>query len=373
MRRATVALSSVLLLVLVPATHARAAVRIRAGADIQAKIDAHPAGTTFRLDAGKWHLTSTLEPKSGDRILGAGMGRTILYGVGRTFDGIAGKTSTKDVEIAYLTVRGFQQGVRTGSGWVLHNMQMTADQIGVRMNGVGPVVRGSYIHHNVQFGVLGTTSKGRFLSNEVSYNRTDRTLDSGYSGATKWVHSTGLLVRGNYVHNNYGKGLWLDIEDHGCKLVNNVVRKNLEEGIRVEIGFGNVVVGNRVRRNGGGGINVLNSSDTVVRGNTISGPASALYVLRFAGNGRKSDTGVEYTNTNNRAESNTIRLSSGQSVGVIRTAGTTSGNSFDWNSYRVSALTDRYFKWWDGTAQWTVAWSDWQGFGQDLNGSIVRV
>ncbi|MBI3647353.1 MAG: right-handed parallel beta-helix repeat-containing protein [Actinobacteria bacterium] len=371
MRRAAVALSSFLLLALVPATLARAAVLVAAGTDIQAQINAYPAGTTFQLAAGTWQLTATLKPKSGDQILGAGIGQTILDGVTQTFDGIAGKTSTTDVEIAYLTVRGFLRGVKTGSGWVLHDMEMTANQVGVRMLGVGPVVRDSSIHHNVQFGVLGTTSDGQFLSNDVSYNRTDQTLSSGSSGATKWVHSTGLLVEGNYVHDNYGKGLWLDIEDHGCTFANNVVRNNLEEGIRVEIGYGNLVEGNQVDGNGGGGINVLNSSDTLVRGNTISGPASAPYVLRFTGNGRTSSTGVEYTNTNNRAEANTMTLSSGQSVGVVRTAGTTSGNSFDWNSYSVSALTDHYFKWWDGTTQWTVAWSDWQGFGQDLNGSIT--
>lgn len=370
LRRIATCVSAAAILTALPAGPASAStVFIPAGANIQDAIDGHRAGTTFQLAAGTWILTSTLVPKSGDSFLGAGMGQTILDGVNRTFNGFAG-TSETNVEIAYLTVQGFSFGVRTGSDWALHDMEMTANQIGVRMNGDGPIVRNSSIHHNTQFGVLGTTSNGRFLSNDVSYNRTDQTFDPGSSGATKWVNSTGLLVEGNDVHDNYGKGLWLDIEDHGCTFANNVVRDNLDEGIRVEIGYDSLVEGNQVDGNGGGGINVLNSSGTVVRGNTISAPASAPYALRFTGNGRTSG-GVEYTNTNNRAESNTITLTSGQSVGVVRTAGTTNGNSFDSNDYRVSSLTDRYFKWWDGAKQWTVSWSDWQGFGQDLSGSIT--
>ncbi len=348
-----------------------ATVTIPAGASIQAAISANPSGTTFQLAAGTWQLSATLKPKAGDHFLGAGMGQTILDGVTQTFDGFAGGSATTNVEVAYLTVRGFVNGVKTGSGWVLHDLEATANQVGIKMNGTGPVVRDSQIHHNARYGVSGTTSNGQFLRNDVSYNRTDTTLNPGSSGAAKWVNSTGLVVDGNTVHDNFGKGLWLDGEDRGCTFSNNVVQDNLDEGIRVEIGYGSVVEGNQVQGNGGAAIDVVNSSGTVVRGNTISAPASQRNVLRFFGSGRLNGAGVEYTNTDNRAEGNAIALLSQQLVGVARTGGTTSGNSYDFNSYQTSSLTGSYFKWWDGSIQWTVAWGGWQGFGQDLNGSIA--
>ncbi len=346
-------------------------VTIPAGASIQAAIDANPTGTTFQLAAGSWRLSATLKPKAGDRILGAGMGTTILGGVTQTFDGIASPKAA-NVEIAQLTLRGFLDGVQVASGWYVHNIEATANQVGVKMIGTGPVVSDSKIHHNARYGAAAfSSSDGQFLRNDVSYNRTDTSLSTGSSGATKWSQSTGWLVDGNTVHDNYGRGLWLDGEDHGCTISNNVVQNNQDDGIRVEIGYGSVITGNQVTGNLGPAVNIQNSSGTVVRGNTISAPASQPLVLRFYGSGRKSSSGVEYTNTNNRATANTITLSSQQVVGVGRIAGTTSGNSFDLNSYLVPSLTISYFKWWDGSAQQTVAWGGWQGFGQDLNGHIA--
>jgi parallel beta-helix repeat protein len=53
-------------------------VGISPGASIQAKIDAHPAGTTFCINEGVHRLAAPLLPKSGDRFIG--QGRAVLSG-----------------------------------------------------------------------------------------------------------------------------------------------------------------------------------------------------------------------------------------------------------------------------------------------------
>jgi parallel beta-helix repeat protein len=53
-------------------------VRIRQGARIQAKIDAHPEGTTFCIDRGVYRLRAPLIAKNGDRFVG--QGRVVLSG-----------------------------------------------------------------------------------------------------------------------------------------------------------------------------------------------------------------------------------------------------------------------------------------------------
>jgi hypothetical protein len=82
------------------------------------------------------------------------------------------------------------------------------------------------------------------------------------------------------------------------------------------------------------------------------------------------DGGVEYTNTDNRAQSNDVTLATGQTVGVVRVQGTTSGNGFEANRYLVPSVLEDYFRWWDGVQARLVGWSGWQGFGQDLTGSL---
>src|SRR5690349_1557005 len=60
-----------LILVLVVSRSAAAAnVTIPVGADIQAAINANPAGTTFLLPAGERRLTTQLVPKTGNTFVG---------------------------------------------------------------------------------------------------------------------------------------------------------------------------------------------------------------------------------------------------------------------------------------------------------------
>ncbi len=374
-RRNVVAAATIAVIALtVPAVapaHAASPVVIPPGASIQQAIDANPAGTAFQLQAGTWTLSSTLIPKDGDVFTGAGEGQTVITGTAG-INGFDSKSKVSNVVISQLTVKGFADGIRTGTGWIVDGVEAAFNEIGFHMYGDYAVVKNSYAHDNGVFGVHGTTSTGQqLLSSEVSFNHTDSSVSSGYSGGAKWVYATDLVVQGNNIHDNYGNGLWLDNESTGALVSGNTVRGNQEDGLRVEISFGNTIQGNQVSGNGGQGIDLVNARDNVVSGNTISGPSSQSVVFRMLGNGRTDNAGNEYVNARNRAERNTITLATGQQVGVIRSAGTTYGNSFDANTYVVPSPSASYFKWWDGSSNQSVGWSTWQGtYGQDLNGTM---
>ena len=55
-------------------------VALSPGADLQAAVDAHRAGTAFCLAAGTYRVASAIEPKDGMQLLGEGAGRTVLDG-----------------------------------------------------------------------------------------------------------------------------------------------------------------------------------------------------------------------------------------------------------------------------------------------------
>src|SRR5439155_14451212 len=115
-------------------------------------------------------------------------------------------------------------------------------------------------------------------NNEISYNNYAG-YDTHYDGGgTKFMKSLNLTVRGNYVHNNYGTGIWFDWDNKGILVENNTVTKNDGPGIFHEAGYDAVFRNNIVRRNGfnfhsgwidGSGILLLASNNTEIYGNRV--------------------------------------------------------------------------------------------------------
>ena len=160
-------------------------------------------------------------------------------------------------------------------------------------------------------------------------------------------------------------GIWTDGSARDTQILRNTVLRSTEDGIRLEKSYGTLVYGNTTDT----GIRSLNSSAGVVQHNTISAPPSIRYPLSFAGNGAGGPSG-EYTNTNNRAYANVVTVAGKQKVGVVRTAGTTSGNSFDADDYVLASPSSKWLMWWDGADQLRLDWNGWRGVGQDANGTV---
>jgi hypothetical protein len=87
--------------------------------------------------------------------------------------------------------------------------------------------------------------------NEIAYNAHEIGL-TGDSGATKFVFTTNLVIRNNYVHHNYGNGIWPDIDNVNVLTEDNQVVANRGNGIFYEIGCGpgGVIRNNHVEGNG---------------------------------------------------------------------------------------------------------------------------
>ena len=333
--------------------------------DIQRLIDAHPAGTTIHLQARAYRVMATIVPKPGDQLLGAGDGITVLDGDGASFNGVDAMTGITDVVVAGLTVRGFEDGIRLGPSWTVRDVEATEDVIGLQFGGFDDAtIADSYVHDNSRFGIHGNSTNGQVIGTEVSYNHTDPSWPEGFSGGLKLLDCAGAVVRDDSIHDNYGNGLWFDEGVQNAVATDNHVYGNRGDGIRVEISSDVQLVNNTVS----GSIVVLNSRGTLVQGNTITAPSTVAMPLRIGGNGR-TENGVEYVNADNQVVGNSITLLPGQTVGVVRVAGTTTNNAFGQNVYLLPSLTTPAFDWWDGTQMRQVDWAAWMSlYGQDVGG-----
>ena len=166
-----------------------------------------------------------------------------------------------------------------GGGWVIEDNEVRYNH-GVGIRGDSSTVRGNVVHHNGQLGLSGHGDGSLVEGNEIAWNNT-----AGYQclwecGGTKWAENRGLVVRGNWSHDNHGPGMWTDINNVDVLYEDNVVTGNQGYGILHEISYratirGNVVQDTRPRDDtgffGGGEIVVSASPDVEVYGNQVRG------------------------------------------------------------------------------------------------------
>jgi hypothetical protein len=247
-------------------------------------------------------------------------------------DGISGGVG---VEIRDLTVEKFGNQVQTGSisassGWLIDSVEVRLNHgAGIHM-GPDTVVRGSFIHHNGQLGIHGgqpscTGAEGLILEDsELSYNNT-----AGYNwgwegGATKWTNTNGLIVRNNFIHDNYGMGLWTDGFNINTLYAGNVVQGNGGMGIDHELGYAAVIRDNVVSGNGfahpihgdvwGAGIFIDQSRDVEVYNNTVEDNAAGITAVQEPASDPCGYGTAELANL--YVHDNTVRQSAGIAAGL---------------------------------------------------------
>ncbi len=175
-----------------------------------------------------------------------------------------------------------------GDGWIVEDNVIRQNHgTGIVVTDHG-VVRGNQIIEN---GQLGITAYGRDVvvsGNTIAGNNTTG-FDYGWEGGgSKFKRTTGLLIDGNVVHDNFGPGLWTDIDNINSTIQNNVVRDNAYIGIFHEISYDAVIRDNVVEGNGfhytvdlwGAGITVAASSDVEVTGNTVRNNAGGIVAIQ---------------------------------------------------------------------------------------------
>jgi parallel beta-helix repeat protein len=258
-----------------------------------------------------------------------------------------------------------------GANWIVENNEIRLNHAyGVRIN-FGWQVLNNYIHDNGNLGVGGGLGGGMsetlsaipshvlIQGNEIARNNYAHFKTGFQAGGVKIAGSRGVVIRGNYVHDNEGPGLWADIKNYDILYDNNTVSDNTEGGIAHEISFASIVRNNRLLKNASGkpsekswlyGASLLSSTSQGVEAycNTVE-------VSSEGGNGidmiaqHRSPTDNQVSQ-NNYYHHNTVVFdgNSGVTGGAWAPMAIKQffvNNRFDYNSYYLPDLNRRAFAW----------------------------
>ncbi|MCH5670918.1 right-handed parallel beta-helix repeat-containing protein [Streptomyces gilvus] len=263
--------------------------------DLAAKTKSSPAHTTFWLRPGTHRLDpdryAQVVPKDGDRYVGAP--GAVLDG--RKKNAYAFSGSARDVTIDHLTVQGFvapqNEGVvnhDSADGWVIEHSTIQNNSGAGLMAGARQQVRANCLRDNGQYGMNAYKGSGRITDlvvegNEIVGNNTGdwerRQQGCGCTGGIKFWAVDGADVRGNWVHDNRGTGLWADTNNNDFLIENNVIEANDGAALIYEISYNAIIRNNTIRRN-----NWVEGRAAADRGDTF--PFATVYLSESGGEPR---------------------------------------------------------------------------------------
>ena len=287
------------------------------------------------------------------------------------------------VTIEGLTIEKYASPAQSGAiagaegpGWTIQNNVLRWNHGAGVLLGPSMRVLNNELLANGQLGVVGGDYQSGIVieGNEIAYNN-EAAFDPGWEGGgTKFWATTNLIVRNNYVHHNYGPGLWADYDNYGLIYEGNTVEDNAWAGIFHEISYAAVIRNNRVRRNGfldprgwfwRAGILIVASPDVEIAGNTVEDNANGIVgIQQDRGTGGRGP----YLIRNLWVHDNIIRMQEGQ-TGLVTDTGDTAlftsrNNRFDRNTYFLGR-NPRYFVWFGNRTE-----AEWRHFGNDTSGSF---
>lgn len=271
---------------------------------------------------------------------------------------------------------GAIQGDDAG-GWQVQDCEVRQSHgIGIRI-GDGWSVRGCRVHDNGQLGLARGGTGSVIEGCDVYHNKTVPFKTGFAGGALKFAKSTGLVFRGNTVHDNLGNGIWMDIDNINYQIYDNTVSNNDGQGIFIEISYGGKVFNNKVFRNGfgrtsswlyGAGILVAASPDVEVYGNEVTDNANGITAIQ---QNRGSGQYGPHEIANLYVHDNVVTMTVGK-TGLAQSVGDLSyftGRNNRWihNTYHLGP-DSQYFAW-QGAS---LSEAEWRGAGQDVNGTFQR-
>ncbi|MFF7199473.1 right-handed parallel beta-helix repeat-containing protein [Streptomyces sp. NPDC008141] len=233
--------------------------------DLAAKTRISPPNTSFWLRPGKHTLApdryAQVVPKEGNRYFGAP--GAVLDG--RKKNQYAFSGNARNVTIRHLTVQGFvaphNEGVvnhDSADGWVIEHATIRNNSGAGLMAGARQQVRASCLRDNGQYGInaykAGDAIRGLVVEgNEIAGNNTEdwerRRPGCGCTGGIKFWAVNGADVRGNWVHDNRGSGLWADTNNNDFRIENNLLEANDGAALIYETSYNAVIRNNTIRRN----------------------------------------------------------------------------------------------------------------------------
>jgi hypothetical protein len=319
-------------------------------------------------------------------------------------DGARGVTVKGLIVEKYATPA--QQGAIFGdenpraTAWLIEDNEVRFNSGAGIATGDKSIVRGNKVHHNGQLGISPNGADVVIESNEI-YENNIYGFDAGWeAGGVKAGDVARLTLRGNHVHDNYGSGLWCDVDCRSVLIEGNLVERNSDAGIFYEISFDAIIRDNIVRLNGtgrggqqgslwvwGAGIQIAASERVQVYGNTVTvskgstgimlvdqgrerldqppasaGHAKALY--RTVGNA-VHDNKVIYEGPTGLSGGASDVATASPNFGIIETG----DNLFDRNTYVLQQATEAALFIWGHEP---ISYDAFRTLSQEANGRIIR-
>jgi hypothetical protein len=335
-----------------------------------------PVALLAGLQAGQWYF---------DRVAGAvyisenPAGHTMELGSTQwAFEGNA-----PAVLVEYMTVEEYANpaqtgavgGYKDGNGWtVVHVESRFNHGTGIALGPKGQIFN-SYIHNNGQLGIsIANGSNSKVTGNELAWNNVAG-YDPGWeAGGSKFWNTTNLLVESNYVHDNYGPGLWTDYNNTGTVYQSNTVKNNQGAGILHEISYAATIDSNIVENNGdvsgmdlwNAQIVLANSSGVNVFMNTVEVPLGGGQGIGLVNEQRGTGTQGPWVAAHNAVHNNTVAYFGTAGVtGIVDYLGhgTAVGNVLDYNHYILEVGGATHWMWFSN-----MTWPQLQSAGQEIHG-----
>jgi hypothetical protein len=298
----------------------------------------------------------------------------------RAFNGSAKAT------VRGLTIEKFANPAQTGAfhiqgAWTIVDNDVRWNHGAGICAASGSLVAHNHVHHNGQLGVCGTGAVDAIYEyNEIDHNNTAGFDYYWEAGGSKWTDTNRVIVRYNYVHDNYGSGLWADIDNINGTFENNYVSGNTYVGIFYEISYDATIRYNGVVNNGPGfscplnggwcstGIRISESSNVLVEGNYVTGDHGSILGIQAArGTGKYGPRDLRNVTVRN----NEMKPGNGR-IGVMQNVGdngifTSRGITFTGNRYTTACGTSPRWAW-NNASPTTTQWQS--TYGMDKDGKV---
>ncbi|MDX1993010.1 MAG: right-handed parallel beta-helix repeat-containing protein [bacterium] len=312
-------------------------------------------------------------------------GRTVEISVlPHAFQGTA-----NNVTLRRLTVEKYATPAQRGTiranettGWVIDDVTAQLNHGTGIYIGSDTQLRNSRMLANGQSGLGSNRITGGLVeNNEIALNNYAGFQMNWAGAATKFARTHFLTIRGNYVHNNAGVGLWTDIDNWDILYENNLVVSNARQGIYHEISYAAVIRNNIVALNGaqdsryllyGAQILISSSSGVEVYNNLVITDAEVARGIGVMQQDRGDGDYGDWLAHNNYVHRNIIVYlgESGES-GVINDSDEqnfwfSSNNRFEFNTY-YAPNPDAVRWYWNDQEH---SWEQLQTLGQEQQGEF---
>lgn len=263
-------------------------ITVTSGQSIQDAADRANPGDTVLVTAGTYRQSVTIT-RSGT----AEKPITFIFEEGALIDASNETVGFVAEGGAHIVVKGLhvrgannaKQGqnaaVRTGDYWRLEDVLVEK----VKMTGIG--VQGSYVtlvrcvsQDNGQNGISSPGGDEVLMIDSKSiHNNTDLHNPASEGGGGKWARTNNVFITGFEAYDNIGPGIWFDINNTNIVITDSVAHHNVKRdegrdwqgpGFMTEINQGPIRFENNLAYdNDGAGIQICETEDLVVKGNTL--------------------------------------------------------------------------------------------------------